>query len=96
MKLIWIIHVCVCVYIYIYLYVYLFSFYLSKHAVCLLTALCEIEVVLTTQSTQVILKNFLFINTWHFMFHLVIVIRDANVQGGFSDMILQDSFIMLN
>lgn len=42
MKLIWIIRVCV------YLYVYLFSFYLSKHAVCLLNALYQDKVVLTT------------------------------------------------
>ena len=35
---------CVCV----YLYVYLFSFYLSKHAMCPLTALYKMEVVLTT------------------------------------------------
>jgi len=30
------------------------------------------------------------------MIHFVIVIRDANVQGGFSDTIVQNSHIMLN
>jgi hypothetical protein len=72
------------IYIFIYLYVYVLIFYLSKHTVCLLTALFKEDVVLSILITQVILITFyLFINTWHVMIHLVLVIRDGTYKVGF-------------